>query len=318
VDNQTPSPNADLVIGVDGGGTKTVAWVAPLDDPTNAVVLGRGTSGPGNPRAAGFESAQRHIAEAVASALAEAGRSPAPVCAACFGLSGAGRESEQTRIATWAMEQAGIALQVRVTGDAEPILATASADHWGIALIGGTGSLAWGRNREGVVARSGGWGYLIGDEGSAYSLAVAALRAAMQSSDGRRPPTRMLDALQQHLGVDSPSALIECVYDEQMTRDRLAGCAQAVFSVADDPAAAALIARAADDLASMVAALARQLQLPPRGYPLAIAGSLLLNQASLRQQMLDQLAAANAGPAEVVLVTEPVRGAVALARRIHG
>src|SRR5205823_15045021 len=141
------------------------AWLAPLDDDPNTIVLGRGQAGSGNPRAAGFDAAQTNIASAIDAAFADAKLPLTTAAAACFGLAGAGREIEQQRIASWA-EKHGIAQNVRVTGDAEPILAAASPENCGVALICGTGSLAWGRNRAGVIARAGGWGYLLGDEGS--------------------------------------------------------------------------------------------------------------------------------------------------------
>src|SRR5687767_2460801 len=109
------SPSS-LVIGVDGGGTKTVAWLAPLDDSENKVTLGRGHAGPGNPRAAGFETAQANIAAAISAAFADAKLPPAQVAAACFGLAGAGRTPEQDSITAWALQQ-NIARQVRVCGD---------------------------------------------------------------------------------------------------------------------------------------------------------------------------------------------------------
>jgi N-acetylglucosamine kinase-like BadF-type ATPase len=130
------------IIGVDGGGTKTVAWIAPLDDDMNSVVLGRGQSGPGNPRAVGFEVAQANIAAAIEAAFADAKLPSQTAATACFGLAGAGRAIEQQRIVAWG-QQRGIARSVAVTGDAEPILAAASPDNCGIALICGTGSLAW-------------------------------------------------------------------------------------------------------------------------------------------------------------------------------
>ncbi|HUQ69830.1 MAG TPA: BadF/BadG/BcrA/BcrD ATPase family protein [Planctomycetaceae bacterium] len=312
------SPNDDLVIGVDGGGTKTVAWVAPLDDPTNTIVLGRGEAGPGNPRAVSYEFAQMTIGFAVAQALADAGRPGEPVAAAHLGLAGAGRAVEQTRMADWARGAGGVARQVRVTGDAEPVLAAGSPDHWGIALIGGTGSLAWGRNQKGDIARTGGWGYLIGDEGSAHSIVTAGLRAAMQSYDGRGPSTSLLPALQQRLGAAEPSDLIDILYASDMTRDRIAACAEVVFDVGDDRVAAQIIAQAAGDLAAMIATLAHRLDLSPGGYPLVIAGSLLLNQESLRRAVLERLTGQRAHPRDVSLVTDPVRGAVALARRLVG
>src|SRR5436190_14857564 len=122
----------EIIIGVDGGGTKTIAWLAPLDDDTNTIVLGRGQAGPGNPRAAGFDVAQANIAAAIEVAFADGKLPRAAAAAACFGLAGAGREIEQQRIASWA-EQQSIAHTVRVTGDAEPILASASSDNVGIA-----------------------------------------------------------------------------------------------------------------------------------------------------------------------------------------
>src|SRR5687767_5494710 len=114
-----------LVIGVDGGGTKTVAWLARPDDQGHETVLGKGQAGPGNPRAAGFEVAQTNIDVAIAAAFAEAGMTREPVSAACLALAGAGRSSERTHIAAWALDR-GLADTVQVTTDAEPILSAAS------------------------------------------------------------------------------------------------------------------------------------------------------------------------------------------------
>src|SRR3954447_26373178 len=97
--------SASLVIGVDGGGTKTVAWLAPINDDGTGTILGRGQSGPGNPRAAGFEVAQANIAAAIEAAFLDAKLPRAMAAAACFGLAGAGRDIEQQRIETWAARQ---------------------------------------------------------------------------------------------------------------------------------------------------------------------------------------------------------------------
>lgn len=307
------SPNDDLVIGVDGGGTKTVAWVAPFDDPTNQIVLGSGQAGTGNPRAVGFEAAERAILDAITGALTDAGRSREKVAAAWLGLAGAGRESEQTLLKEWGQNTAKIARRVSVSGDAELILAAGSAYHTGIALIAGTGSLAWGRNADGQIGRTGGCGYLIGDEGSAYAIAIAALRAAMQSADGRRPPTPLLEKLLAHFQATSPANLIEILYAPEMTRDRIAGAAPLVFST-DDPAATNVLTQAADDLADMIRALAHQLGFATGEYPLGMTGSLLLQQEQFRQSVVDRLL--TIAPRTVTLVPEPVRGAVLLARRL--
>lgn len=304
----------ELVLGVDGGGTKTVAWLAPLHDVGTETVLGRGRAGPGNPRAAGFEVAQANIDAAIDAAFADANLPRCPVAAACLCLSGAGRAAEQTRMTRWAQSR-GLARVTRVTGDAEPILAAASFENWGVALIAGTGSLAWGRNRAGEVARSGGWGYLMGDEGSAYAIAQAGLRVATHAADGRGPATQLLARFQERLDAAAPSELIERVYASDMTRDRIASLAVVVFAVAaDDAVAQRIIDSAAADLAAMVAALIKPLNLPVGNFPLALAGSVLEQQESFRERVLARLQQTKAEPGTVSIVSEPVRGAVTLAR----
>ncbi len=307
---------SDLVIGVDGGGTKTIAWLALLDDGGSGTVLGRGQAGPGNPRAAGFEVAQANIDMAIDSAFADSQLPRDQVAAACLCLSGAGRAVEQERLTAWANER-NLAQVTRVTGDAEPILAAASPENWGIALISGTGSLAWGRGREGQIARSGGWGYLIGDEGSAYAIALVGLRAAVRAADGRGPAIELLARFQQQLDAATPQHLIERVYDPKMTRERIASLAVVVFdAAATDLLAEIIIEAAAVQLADMVAALIGPLSLSIGKYPLGLAGGVLLNQESLRQLVLARLDEKGIAPGTVSLVTEPVRGAVSMARQL--
>ena len=307
-------PAAPLVIGVDGGGTKTVAWLAPLDGGGVGTFLGRGRAGPGNPRAAGFEAALANIELAIAAAFADAGLPQTTAAAACFGLAGAGRKTEQERIAAWALQEQ-LAHQVRVTGDAEPILAAASPENWGIALIIGTGSLAWGRNQAGETARCGGWGYLLGDNGSAYAIALAGLQSAMRAADGRGPATSLLSHFQQELQAATPPDLIDRVYGPEMTRERLANLAQIVFQAADsDAVARSIISRAAEELTEIVAVLRSRLGFAAGQYALAIAGSVGLHQPAFVAMILDNLKRAGAEPESVATVAEPVVGAVALAR----
>ena len=308
---------SDLVIGVDGGGTKTVAWLAPLVDDEVDRVLGRGLAGPGNPRAVGFAVAQANLEQAIAAAFADAGLTRSTVRSACFGLAGAGRAEEQSQIAAWARQQ-GIAALVRVTGDAEPILAAASPENRGIVLICGTGSLAWGRNGAGETGRSGGWGYLIGDEGSGYAIALAGLRLAVRSADGREPATQLLARFQSSLGAATPEDLIGRVYSPQMTREGIAALAVEVFAAAEehDELALRVIDAAASELVTMIAVLTRRLKFKEGGYPLAVAGSAILNTPVLQAAMLNELKSRETSPESVVPVAEPVRGAVTLARQL--
>ena len=308
------TPASQLVIGVDGGGTKTVAWLAQLAPDKSEVVLGQGRAGPGNPRAAGFDIAQANIEAAVAAAFAAAGRTRVPAAAACLALAGAGRAAEQDRIRAWAISR-GMAEKVKVVADIEPILAAASPKNWGVALICGTGSLVWGRNRAGEVVRCGGWGYLLGDEGSAYAIALAGLRAAVRAADGRGPATALLGSFQERLSAERPEEIIDRIYRPEMTRERIAQLAETVFSAADgDAVAESIIAAAAVELAEAIAIVARRLGFQAAAYPLAVAGGVVLNQAGYCELIRSRLRQAGLEPAGMERVAEPVRGTVALAR----
>ena len=158
------------MLGIDGGGSKTAAWLA--FGPTQ--IVGRGRTGPGNPRAVGFDQALMNIDAAVEAAFQEAALARVPAESACLAVAGTGREADRARVLDWA-RQRSLAKRVEVVHDAEPLLAAGTPEGWGIALISGTGSLAYGRSASGATARTGGWGYLIGDEGSGYALAIAGL-----------------------------------------------------------------------------------------------------------------------------------------------
>lgn len=305
--------HSELVIGVDGGGTKTVAWLA-LQSADHAV-LGRGQAGPSNPRAVGFEVAQSNIDAAIDAAFADARLPRGSVASACLCLAGAGRFEEQARLTEWS-RQRGLATITRVTGDAEPILAAASPENWGIALISGTGSFAWGRNREGQTGRSGGWGYLLGDEGSAYAIAIAGLRAAARAADERSAPTDLLPAFCERLQCPSAADLISRIYSPAMTRERIAELADVVFAVsARDGVGKEIISAAAGELATLVSTLASRLRLPVGQYPLALAGGVLCGQPVFRELIAARLTHLNAAAGPITLVTEPVLGAVALSRK---
>lgn len=304
-----------LVLGVDGGGTKTAAWLATAGPTESQDILGKGTAGPGNPRAVGFETAQQNILAAIAAAFADAKLPHQPAAAACFGLAGAGRPEEQQQIETWAKDRR-FAQRIQVVGDAELVLAAAAPDNVGIALISGTGSLAWGRNAKGETARAGGWGYLIGDEGSGYAIAVAALRAAMQAADGWGPKSALLEEFQRHFAISRPEQVVERIYDPSMTRRQIAELAASVFAIAEyDRVARQLIDRAAADLAAMVNKLAARLSFSRNDYRLALAGGVLIHQPTFHQTVLDELVRMKVEPKTSTLVAEPVRGAVELARR---
>jgi N-acetylmuramic acid 6-phosphate etherase len=312
-------PSANLVLGVDGGGTKTIAWVAS-NDGDELRIVGRGQAGSSNPQAAGWATALDNVQCAIDRALLAADAGRTRVRNACLALAGAGRDSDRQRVEDWA-RRSGFAEQVQVTHDALPVLAAGTPNGVGVALISGTGSLAFGRNAAGQTARAGGWGYLIGDEGSGYAVARQTLQAAARAWDGRGPQTALGERLLAELGLTQPSELVHAVYGRQQDRHWLAGLARVAIEAADagDPIACRIIDEAAADLAAMCAAVAKQLGFSSGPTPLylALAGGLLVNAAAARDRLMQKIRERDFQRIEIQLVPEPVAGAVRLARDFH-
>ncbi len=292
------------ILGVDAGGSKTRALLAE----EGGRVRGRGLSGPANPKAVGWEGALAAIWEAVRGALAEAGVE-GQVEAACVGLAGADTPEER---AAWAKRLGGLALRLQVVHDVELLLAAAFPEAWGVALVSGTGSVAFGRSPDGRTARVGGWGYLLGDEGSGFSLALQALRLALQTADGRAQAPSLLQAALEFWGLGEPEGLLGVVYGGGKPQ-ALASFAPVVLKLAEagDPAARPLVFQAGRELARQVGAVIRQLGL--HRPPLALGGGLLRASPLLREAVYQEVGLLLGG---MVLVEEPALGALALARRL--
>jgi N-acetylglucosamine kinase-like BadF-type ATPase len=193
--------------------------------------------------------------------------------------------------------------RITVVHDARLVLAAAGLDH-GIVLISGTGSVAYGRGADGREARSGGWGWLIGDDGSAAWLAREAAREVMRRSDAGEPPDALSEAMLEAGEARDTAELVGRLHE--MTEPRQwAALAHVVFDAAEeDPGAESLVERAADGLAELVAVVRKRLSLDG---PVVLAGGQLLNQPRLEAAVRKLLGAATR------LEEPPVAGAIRLA-----
>lgn len=298
-----------LVIGIDGGGTHCRARLAN----TRGETLGAGEAGAANPYAAGFEAAQNEILTAIQRAFDDAKIEQQIVAAVCMGIGGVDRAEERTRLQSWAEQK--IAARASIMNDGEIVLAAGSPENWGVALIAGTGSIAWGKSRQGKIARAGGWGYLIGDEGSGFDLARNALRAAVQFADGRGEATRLLSAILEHWNLENPPQLVTRVYRSGLKPADIAALAPLVVQVANkgDVVARRLLEQSAEALATTIIAVARALSFGAEKIPLALTGGLLLETEILRVRLIELAQSRGYTFAPVELVREPVAGAVRLA-----
>ncbi len=315
---------APILIGVDGGGSKTLALVATLE----GQVVGRGMAGPSNYHAVGLEAATTALETAIRSALEDAGQEAcAPTGALCLGLAGMGRPEDCAAFEGWVTERFPNT-PVRMVTDAQLVLAAGTPKGWGIALISGTGSLAYGETPDGHNARAGGWGYLLGDEGSGYAIGLAALRAVARAADGRGPQTALTSSVLAHWKLSQPQNLVQYVYASQrdIGRAEIAALAPLVeaaveasileASILEDVCARAIIRQAGQELALALKAVAQQLGFAgfTGAIPCALAGSVLVQGRRVNAALLESAAEMGLALDPVTLVAEPALGALKLAK----
>lgn len=296
------------VIGVDAGGTKTTAWLAERNGGLLDTPLATGGGGPGNLRSAGFDLATTSLNTAISQATASC---QGKVDCLCICAAGAGRPEEQKRLREWA-ELHQFASHVHIASDVEAVLAAVSEDSTGVALIAGTGSLAWGRNSNGKTHRAGGWGHLLGDEGGAYDISIKCLQHITRMSDGRIAETPLLQTVMRQLNLTHPSELVAKIYSESMSKDQVASLAKCVFELAEsgDPVGAAIIDDAISELALMVKTVAERLELS-EGFTLAVTGGVLIHQPTFLERLTKRIDHATK---HTHVVNAPASGAVGLAR----
>lgn len=309
-------PEPTLVIGIDGGASATAAVLA---DARTGAALGRGEAGPSNIQAVGETAALRELNTAVAGAFRAAKLPRAKVAAAALGLAGVDRQEGLDVIRGWA-ELVQLSDRLTVANDATLLFAAGTPEGWGLAVIAGTGSIAFALDRRGKDARAGGWGYLLGDEGSAFRIGLVALRAACRAADGIGEPTSLLPAFLEKLDSPDPREFIPAVYRGSWDKAFIAGLAPLVLSAAadGDRVATRLMDEEARELARTAAGAVAAGGLPPQGLPVALTGGLVIHSAAYRERFLTELRACGVNPGPVGLVDEPVVGAVVLARKLVG
>ena len=296
-----------LYLGVDGGGTRVRAVLVD----SAGQERGRGSAGSANPAAVGSDAAVANIRLAVTQAARQAG-ADLPVVAATLGIAGVDRPADHAMLLPLLRD---LAAQVVLVNDAELCL-EALPGRCGVCLIAGTGSIALGRDPAGRQARSGGWGHVVGDEGSGYDIGRRALQAVLRAADGRGPPTGLQAAILAAWGLENAPALMGRVYPER-SPVAVAEVAHLVFAqaAAGDPLARGIVATAAGELALGVLAVAAQLDFAG-DLPLALTGGVLRSQPALRTAVLGWVRRRRAVGPVVIVADAALAAAQALAAQV--
>jgi N-acetylglucosamine kinase-like BadF-type ATPase len=300
-----PAPESPVgsrcVVGIDAGATKTVGILA--DERGRTLAQARGTGA--NLQVQG-EAQVEGVFRALLDELSEVGV-PEALCVGIAGVDRPADEAAVREILTHLGHPHG-----RIVNDAVIALMAGSPNRTGIVVLSGTGSISYGIDGHGSTARAGGFGSLLGDEGSGYWLGNQAIRAVVRASDGRGPATRLTGIVLEALAIGSVEELVPLVYEQHLPRSAVAALAGRVerARAQGDGVAAELMIRAAQELALAAQAVSRKLRFDGP-YPIVLAGGVFQACPSLGRLVIDRLGLAQATP--VILDQEPAMGAVALA-----
>jgi N-acetylglucosamine kinase-like BadF-type ATPase len=294
------------VIGVDAGGSKTVCLLA--DENGRVVSEARG---PGvNLQSVGERRLEQALADVI-DAVLDAGRVHPE--AICVGIAGVDREDD-ARVVSEILNRVGRGVPGIVVNDALIALVAGAGDQPGIVIIAGTGSIAYGRNAR-AAARAGGWGHIIGDEGSGYWIGQRALLAVVREVDGRGPATRLTGDVLAHFGVPDAQALVRIVYNLEAPRHSVAMLGPLVQRACEegDAVAAHILEHAGEELVVAARSVATRLEMRGDAFPIVLSGSVFRLVPRLVDEVARRLVEVAPRADVRLLQTEPAWGAVTLA-----
>jgi glucosamine kinase len=301
--HEPPDGLVGRVVGIDVGGTKTHLAIAHGDVIESDLVVPTVQWRTGSP-----------ASDAGALAALVSGKWGAAALALPLGVGAHGCDSTDQCLAMEQHLRRHVTAEVRVLNDAE-LMPWAMGITDGIGLVAGTGSIAVARDALGRLVTAGGWGWMLGDEGSAAGIVREATRAALQALDSDHRADRLIALLFNGFEV-TDGAELAMALTRSSSADIWGSHAHTVFQAAEE--GSALAGRVIDDAGAQLAALVPRLQ--ARGVTsrhVVAGGGVMVAQQRLRDAFLAGLAATSPGVVVQVLDTPPVVGAVALAAALQ-
>src|SRR5918994_3385525 len=295
------------VLGIDAGGTKTVAFLADAD----GRIIADGRAGGANLQTEGELQVEKVLHDVIEQVTGGRNLTPAAVC---LGMAGVDREADGRTIRE-IMRRLGYRANTLIVNDALIALVAGAGASPGLVVISGTGSIAFGVSNRGLAARAGGWGPTLGDEGSGYWIGRRALEAVTRDADGRGPRTELTRLVLDHFQLPRPQSLVSEIYHQPQGRRAIAALAPLVDGArADgDLVAAEIMIEAADELAMAAASVISRLEMRGEQFPILLAGGMLKRSEWLAAEVERRMAEVAPRSEVRPLTFEPALGAVRLA-----
>lgn len=295
------------VLGIDAGSTKTVCYLADGD----GNVLGEARAGGASLRSEGERGVEKVLRAVMDQARGNPGRD---VDAICLGMVGVERDAEGAVVGE-IMHRIGAGTRVMVVSDALVALVAGVGEAPGVAIICGTGSVAYGRNARDQAAQAGGWGHVLGDEGGGYWIGRHALRAVARAADGRGPATALTARILNHFAVARPADLVVEIDERPVPDHALAQLARVVQQAHDegDEAATQILEQAAHELVRAARSVVERLQMRDEAVQFVLAGGVFSGVPWLVEELRRRLPGISPRGQVLRLEVEPAVGAVRLA-----
>jgi len=306
----------DCILGVDGGGTKTVVQIADC----SGKLLAENESSPGSYKSVGAENAKANINNAVLGAINKLKTSDSIIFkSACFGL--AGNDSKEDKniyhkiIFNSKIKDYLNPADTIICNDTRIGLAAGSSSKNRLMIICGSGSNCFGINEEGREAKANGWDWILADEGSGYEISIKALRAFMRAYDGRGSGTLLSKTILEDLNIKNVSELIKWAYSSSFSKEKIATVAKTVCRTAEmgDEVSIKILKEEASEAVISAATVINKLNLSDKEFDFVFVGSVFKCEKYfkniLEKELKKRFKKINFKP----LTKKPVEGAIKLA-----
>jgi N-acetylglucosamine kinase-like BadF-type ATPase len=302
------------VIGVEGGGTKTNAALAD----ENGIIKYRSTSGPSNFLIVGLEKACENIISGLEKCISDSGIPKSDIPVIMLGLTGAGRALDQNNMKNafkeYSSKNGYLFNDILVDSDARISLEAAFPNKPGMIIIAGTGSIMFGKDGDGNLFRVGGWGRILGDEGSGLYIGKKGLMAVVRQIDGRGEITLISEIISNKHNLNSLETIVKAVYTDNFD---IASLAPSVFEAAEknDKIALSILDDAAEELCLHIKTMIKKIKFENK-IGISFVGSILTNDNYVRTRLLNKISNEIKVLDVISSEAEPLDGAIVMAINI--
>lgn len=278
------------IIGIDGGGTKTVGCLGN----TKGELVDFAQVGPTNHHSNDLQKTKNNLHKLIRKLLK---RNSIDICDLVFvsaGLAGVDRDKDKKLIVK-ILRMISIECEIYITNDVETYLLGAHEGKEGIIVISGTGSIAAGINNKGDFARVGGWGHLIGDEGSGYKMSIEAMKRVMKAYDERGPKTLLTKLILNNLDLTTPPEIINYLYDPKIGKKDIAHLAPLIITGVKkgDKVAIEVLDSVVNELENMLFTIINKLKWHKANKTITLGGGVFENSELVRKKFIKQVKGKN-------------------------